>query len=65
MDYGKRIKELREAAGMTQIELASLAKITQPHLCNIENGEIGVTAKTGTKIAAALGIKLADLFREE
>ena len=65
MEYGKRIKELRTKAGMTQAELAALANITQAHISLIENDELGVTVKTADKLAAALGVRLIDLFEEE
>ena len=65
MDYGKRIKELREAAGMSQVELSNISGISQEHISRLENGRHNINTKTADKLCAALGIKLADLFREE
>jgi DNA-binding XRE family transcriptional regulator len=33
------LKELREAAGMTQVELAALAEVSQPRLSRLESEE--------------------------
>jgi transcriptional regulator with XRE-family HTH domain len=64
MDYGKRIKELRESARMTQAEFAEAAQITQAHVSQIESGKLGLTVKTADKLCAALGITLSKLFEE-
>ncbi len=64
MNYGKRIKELREAAGMTQAELSQKSGISQEHISRLENGHHDINTKTADKIAAALGVTLADLVRE-
>lgn len=65
MDYGKRIKELREGLGMTQIELSNLSGVSQEHISRLENGRQGINSKTADKLAAALGVRLVDLFEEE
>ena len=65
MDYGKRIRELREAAGMTQVELSNLSGVSQEHISRLENGRHNINAKTADKLAAALGVRLIDLFEEE
>ena len=58
---GGRIKLLREKAGLSQSELAKLAKIPQPHLSRLENAEHSPTHKTLSKIAEALGIPVGDI----
>ena len=65
MDYGKRIKELREGAGLSQVELANKAHLTQPAISMIEASKRLPTFKTAEKIANALGIDLLDLLKEE
>ncbi|MBQ9304978.1 helix-turn-helix domain-containing protein [Butyrivibrio sp.] len=51
---GKRIRELREKAGITQLKLAEIAEVTSVHLSNVETGN----AMPGVELA----IKLADYF---
>ena len=58
---GKRIKELREAAGLNQTELASRAVLTQSHISRLENAEHSATDLTLAKIAGALGVEVRDL----
>ena len=65
MNYGMRIKELREAAGMTQIELSEKSGVSQEHISRLENGRHNINTKTADKLAAALGVRLIDLFEEE
>ena len=64
MNYGIRIKELREAAGMTQVELSEKSHITQEHISRIENGRFTPNIKTADKLAQALGITLMDLLKD-
>lgn len=65
MDYGKRIKELREQAGMTQEDLAQAIGVTHSNVSQIESGDRGLNVKKADKIAAALGVTLNDLMKEE
>ncbi|MGN8631775.1 helix-turn-helix domain-containing protein [Blautia sp. HCP3S3_G3] len=41
---GKRVKIARKAKRLTQEELASLCDCTPTHICNIENGKIGIVS---------------------
>jgi transcriptional regulator with XRE-family HTH domain len=62
---GMRIRAIRDDYGIRQGELAIRAKITRPHLSQIENGE-GGAAKINTLYAVAkgLGITLAQLLTD-
>ena len=67
---GLRIRSLREAAGMNQVQLAELAGIQSSHLSRIEAGKYAVTFETVQAIAEALGMtvdiidpKLANLTK--
>ncbi|MBQ1780996.1 MAG: helix-turn-helix transcriptional regulator [Bacteroidales bacterium] len=53
---GLRIRSLREAAGMNQVQLAELAGIQSSHLSRIEAGKYAVTFETVQAIAEALGM---------
>jgi transcriptional regulator with XRE-family HTH domain len=51
-----RVRELRERAGMTLVELATEAGITAPMLSRLERGERALTDHTMAAIAKALGV---------
>ena len=53
---GLRIRSLREAAGMNQLQLAELAGIQSSHLSRIEAGKYAVTFEIVQAIAEALGM---------
>lgn len=52
---GDRIKILREAANLTQVELAKLAGISRSNMVNIEAGKYSVGIDIVHRIASALG----------
>ena len=53
---GLRIRSLREAAGMNQVQLAELAGMQSSHISRIEAGKYAVTFETVQAIAEALGM---------
>jgi transcriptional regulator with XRE-family HTH domain len=56
-----RIKELREAKHITQVELAANALISQPYLHDLENNRRGAKEETLQRIADALGVPVEEL----
>ena len=58
---GKRIRDLRKDAGLTQQELATRAGLHRPNLARVENGRHHPNSDTLTRIAAGLGVPLAAL----
>lgn len=58
---GKRIKDAREASGMTQEELSAASGLPQSHISRLERCKHSPSHVTIEKIAAALGIKASDL----
>jgi len=61
IDLGKRIRELREAKNLTQLELAVLCGNHAEQIGRIERGKSNVTICTLKKIAEALEVKISDL----
>ena len=59
---GKRIKELRKRAGLTQEKLAELINIETTSLSGIESGRHFPSLPTLEKIATNLNVKLKTLF---
>lgn len=58
---GGKIRQAREAAGLTQGELAAKTGIPQSHLSRLENAEHSPTRKTLDKLAQAMGIPVEQL----
>lgn len=56
-----RIRELRKARGLTQIDLAELCGREQATISNVETGR-GGTLETLRRIAEALEVEVVDLF---
>ncbi|MCI9273643.1 MAG: helix-turn-helix transcriptional regulator [Clostridiales bacterium] len=46
VEIGKRIKQVRENAGLTQEKLAELLQISPQHLSNLERGTVGISVST-------------------
>ena len=56
------IRAVREAAGMTQAELARRVGVTRQTLIAIEQGRYSPTLELAFQIARAFGVGLDDLF---
>jgi transcriptional regulator with XRE-family HTH domain len=65
MDLGDTLKKIREAKGLSQKELAGLLDMPQPQYSRIESGKTDPSFTTLERIAKALGISLADLFKAD
>ena len=60
---GYKIKEVREAKGMTQGELALEAGVSRTIIAGLESGAVGnTTVATLIKIAKALNVTVEDIF---
>ena len=62
MEVGQRIKELREAKGLTVNRLANMAGISQSYLRDVELGNKNPTVETLSYFCDALGITLSEFF---
>lgn len=60
-NLGKRIADLREAAGLTQTELASKLNTTQSAVARLETGKQNLSTDTLKKLSRALGRNLVSL----
>lgn len=58
-----RVKELREAKGWTQAQLAARAKVERSTIQNIESGRVQ-RPNSLAHVADALGVKVAELLGE-
>jgi ribosome-binding protein aMBF1 (putative translation factor) len=57
--FGQTICQRREALGLSQRELATLATVSQRDVSHIEQGKANPTVTTQIKLLSALGLTLA------
>ena len=60
-----KIKVLRKAAGIKQVNLAKTLGVGQPSLCAWETGKAQPTADKLRALAKALGCTIDDLFEKD
>lgn len=64
-NLGKRIRELRKSAELTQEELGEKASLNYKFIGELERGRVNVSLDSVARIAEALEVKIADLFSGE
>ena len=60
--FGFAVKARREALGLTQEDLAEKARIHRTYLSDVERGTRNLALVNIERLAAALGMSLAELF---
>ena len=60
--FGKRVREIRKAKGISQEKLAEMAGIDRSYMGNIERGEKNITLKKIYEICDALQIDIKILI---
>ena len=63
--FANRVKEFREKAGLTQVELARRARIASPNLSSIERGRLVAWPRIKRALAKALRVAPEELFPNE
>lgn len=63
--FGERLRELREAKGVTAYRLAQLAGVSRQTLSSIEVGRADPSWDTAIRVARALGISLDELAGDD
>lgn len=61
--FGQAIKTCREAQGLTQEDLADRAGLHRTYLSDVERGTRNLSLLNIERLAAALDLSLAELFR--
>lgn len=64
MTFGERIRELREAAGLTQRDLRRETKLSSSYLHYIEKDRVVPGDKNVAKLARALGVPTVQLIED-
>ncbi|NUQ64679.1 MAG: helix-turn-helix transcriptional regulator [Pirellulales bacterium] len=60
--FGKRVRSMRERAGLGQEALAAKAGIHRTYMGGVERGERNLCLKNILRLAEALGVHPRDLF---
>lgn len=58
LDLGEKVRDAREAMGLSQRKLASRMGTSQAAVARLEAGAVGATLTTLQKVAAALELKV-------
>jgi transcriptional regulator with XRE-family HTH domain len=59
---GKKIRDLRRSAGLTQVGLSEKADIESNTIARLERGEHTASTLTLQKLAKALNVKVSDIL---
>jgi transcriptional regulator with XRE-family HTH domain len=59
--FGRRVRQLREAAGLSQEALAHRCGLDRTYISGIERGKRNLSLRNIGVIAEALGLSIADL----
>ena len=62
--FGRRLKDLRNRAGLSQDQLAKTAGINRVFYVGVEGGRRNVSLDKVFALADALGVDVGDLFRD-
>lgn len=65
LKIGKRIKELRKEAKMSQKDSAYAADLDRSYMANVENGKRNISIVNIEKIAIALKVSLKEFFNDD
>lgn len=60
--FGKRVKELRQARGLSHEALARLLELDTSYISGIEKGEWDISIEMIQKLSIAFKINISDLF---
>jgi transcriptional regulator with XRE-family HTH domain len=65
MNLGKKLRRMRQARGLTAVELAQRARVTSGFISQLEYSQTVPSLQTLERIAAVLGVSLTYFFLEE
>ena len=60
--FGKRLREVREEAGISQETLAELAGLHRTYVSSVERGKNNISLVNIERLALALGVSMRDLM---
>lgn len=60
--FGRRLREVREGAGLSQERLAELATLHRTYVSSVERGKRNISLENIERLAVALGVSMRDLM---
>lgn len=60
--FGMRLREVREAAGISQEKLAELATLHRTYVSSVERGKRNISIENIERLALALGVSMRELM---
>ena len=63
--FGRRVRDLRQARGLSQEKLAELADLHRTYVSSLERGQRNVSLENIHSLARGLGVRPQDLFDGE
>ena len=63
--FGKRLRELREAAGISQEKLAELSTLHRTYVSSVERGKRNISIENIERLALALDVSMRDLMPDD
>ncbi len=64
MSVGENIRRIREAKGVSQVELADRAGVKQAFICQVERGTKNPSLQVAAEIAKTLGCSIESLLEQ-
>lgn len=64
VQFGQTLRKLREGRHLSQLQFAEQCGISRAYYGRLERGEFSITINLCKQIADAMGITMADLFRD-
>ena len=64
VQFGIRLREIRERVGVSQEKLADLAKLHRTYVSSVERGKRNISLVNIEKLAIALGVTMGELMPE-
>lgn len=64
VEFGRRVRELRQARGISQERLAEIAEMHRTYVSSLERGQRNVSLENIHALADALGVAVRELFPE-
>jgi transcriptional regulator with XRE-family HTH domain len=63
VQFGERVREVRQSRSLSQEALADLAGLDRTYISSVERGRRNISLRNIEAIADALGVGLADLLK--
>lgn len=63
--FGKRLREVREEAGLSQEKLAELSTLHRTYVSSVERGKRNISIENIERLAIALGVSMRELMPDD